>query len=261
VLRPASKSGVMGETPGRRACRGGTPRGRAAALCALMPDVWRLDGLALLRDVLKDGPLAGRIALVSSFGAQSTVLLDMVASVDPATPVIFLDTLKLFPETDRHREALIALLQLRDVRVVRPEQGGAGAARSARRPVAARSGCMLSGAEDRCPPNGACRLRGVDHRAQTLPGRRAPAAAHDRAEAVVRSDQDQSAGGPGPPRPWSAIAFGATCPSIRLPTRAVARSAASLARVRFQRTSRRAPAGGGAWTSQSVASTRLMRLS
>jgi hypothetical protein len=41
-----------------------------------MPDVWRLDGLALLRDVLKDGPLAGRIALVSSFGAQSTVLLD-----------------------------------------------------------------------------------------------------------------------------------------------------------------------------------------
>jgi hypothetical protein len=139
--------------------------------------------------------------------------------------------------------------------------GGAGAARSARRPVAARSGCMLSGAEDRCPPNGACRLRGVDHRAQTLPGRRAPAAAHDRAEAVVRSDQDQSAGGPGPPRPWSAIAFGATCPSIRLPTRAVARSAASLARVRFQRTSRRAPAGGGAWTSQSVASTRLMRLS
>jgi Phosphoadenosine phosphosulfate reductase family len=87
-----------------------------------MPDVWRLDGLALLRDVLKDGPLAGRIALVSSFGAQSTVLLDMVASVDPATPVIFLDTLKLFPETDRHREALIELLQLRDVRVVRPEQ-------------------------------------------------------------------------------------------------------------------------------------------
>jgi phosphoadenosine phosphosulfate reductase len=81
-----------------------------------------LDGLALLRGVLKDGPLAGRVALVSSFGAESAVLLDMVASVDPATPVIFLDTGKLFAETHAHREDLVELLQLRDVRVVRPEQ-------------------------------------------------------------------------------------------------------------------------------------------
>jgi phosphoadenosine phosphosulfate reductase len=80
-----------------------------------------LDGLALLRAVLKDGPLAGRIALVSSFGTESAVLLDMVASIDPATPVIFLDTGKLFAETHGHREALVDLLQLRDVRVVGPE--------------------------------------------------------------------------------------------------------------------------------------------
>jgi phosphoadenosine phosphosulfate reductase len=49
------------------------------------------------------------------------VLLDMVASVDPATPVIFLDTGKLFAETHAHRTALVELLQLRDVRVVPPE--------------------------------------------------------------------------------------------------------------------------------------------
>ena len=81
-----------------------------------------LDGLALLRGVLEDSPLAGRIALVSSFGAESAVLLDMVASVDRATPVIFLDTGKLFAETHAHRAALVELLQLRDVRVVSPEQ-------------------------------------------------------------------------------------------------------------------------------------------
>jgi phosphoadenosine phosphosulfate reductase len=79
-----------------------------------------LDGLALLRAVLREGPLKGRTALVSSFGAESAVLLDMVATVDPATPVIFLDTGKLFEETQDYREELTALLGLKDVRVVRP---------------------------------------------------------------------------------------------------------------------------------------------
>ena len=52
------------------------------------------------------GPFAGRIAMVSSFGAESAVLLDMVASIDRRTPVVFLETGKLFPETlVRHRRA------------------------------------------------------------------------------------------------------------------------------------------------------------
>ena len=78
------------------------------------------DGLALLRALLKEGPLAGRTALVSSFGAESAVLLDMVATVDPATPVIFLDTGKLFAETQEYREELVAVLRLGAVRVLRP---------------------------------------------------------------------------------------------------------------------------------------------
>ena len=80
-----------------------------------------LDGLALLRAVLREGPLKGRTALVSSFGAESAVLLDMVATVDPATPVIFLDTGKLFEETQDYRQELTRLLGLKDVRVARPE--------------------------------------------------------------------------------------------------------------------------------------------
>jgi phosphoadenosine phosphosulfate reductase len=45
----------------------------------------------------------------------------MVATVDPATPVIFLDTGKLFEQTQTYREELVELLRLSDVRAVRPD--------------------------------------------------------------------------------------------------------------------------------------------
>ena len=64
---------------------------------------------------------AGRLALVSSFGAESAVLLDLVARTDPGLPVIFLDTGKLFPETLAYREQLARRLGLRDVRDIRPD--------------------------------------------------------------------------------------------------------------------------------------------
>jgi phosphoadenosine phosphosulfate reductase len=79
-------------------------------------------GEALLRDMLLRA-FPGRIALVSSFGAESAVLLHMVASIDRATPVIFLDTGKLFPETLRYRDALCARLSLTDLRSVAPDAG------------------------------------------------------------------------------------------------------------------------------------------
>jgi phosphoadenosine phosphosulfate reductase len=62
----------------------------------------------------------GRIALVSSFGAESVALLHMVASINRETPVIFIDTGKLFVETKLYRQRLVKLLGLRDVRIVRP---------------------------------------------------------------------------------------------------------------------------------------------
>lgn len=79
-----------------------------------------LEGMALLRAALT-GPCRRRIALVSSFGAESAVLLDMVASIDPGTPVVFLDTGKHFPETLAHRDKLVATLGLEDVRTIRPD--------------------------------------------------------------------------------------------------------------------------------------------
>ena len=61
-----------------------------------------------------------RLALVSSFGTESAALLKVMADVDPAIPVIFLDTGWLFEETLAYRDTLIATLGLRDVRSVKP---------------------------------------------------------------------------------------------------------------------------------------------
>jgi phosphoadenosine phosphosulfate reductase len=61
-----------------------------------------------------------RLALVSSFGTESAALLKVMADVDPAIPVIFLDTGWLFEETLRYRDTLIAALGLRDVRSIKP---------------------------------------------------------------------------------------------------------------------------------------------
>jgi phosphoadenosine phosphosulfate reductase len=79
-----------------------------------------LAGEALLRPLI-EREFAGRIALVSSFGAEAAVLLHMVATIDRATPVLFLDTQKHFPETLRYRDELVAQLGLADVRSLTPD--------------------------------------------------------------------------------------------------------------------------------------------
>ncbi len=79
-----------------------------------------LDGLDLLASMIeKEFP--GRIALSSSFGTEAAVLLDLVAQVDPATPVIFLDTGKLFEETYNYLALLSNHLGLTDVRTISPD--------------------------------------------------------------------------------------------------------------------------------------------
>jgi phosphoadenosine phosphosulfate reductase len=70
---------------------------------------------AALRAVGRD-----RLALVSSFGTESAALLKVMADVDPAIPVIFLDTGWLFEETLAYRDTLISVLGLRDVRSIKP---------------------------------------------------------------------------------------------------------------------------------------------
>ncbi|MCA8896748.1 MAG: phosphoadenylyl-sulfate reductase [Amphiplicatus sp.] len=76
--------------------------------------------LEVLRRAIRD-EFAGRIALVSSFGAESAVLLHLVAQVDPKTPVIFLDTGKHFAQTLGYRKKLARDLGLEDVRDIHPD--------------------------------------------------------------------------------------------------------------------------------------------
>lgn len=68
------------------------------------------------------GGALGPVALVSSFGAESAILLHMAAQIDRAVPVIFLDTQLLFPETLAYHESLVTLLGLSDVRRIHPDR-------------------------------------------------------------------------------------------------------------------------------------------
>lgn len=76
---------------------------------------------AVLGHALGD-PDLGRVALVSSFGAESVVLLHLVSVVDRSLPVLFLDTEMLFAETLAYQLDLTDRLHLKDVRVLRPDR-------------------------------------------------------------------------------------------------------------------------------------------
>jgi phosphoadenosine phosphosulfate reductase len=78
-----------------------------------------LEGRALIRASVKNHP--GKVALLSSFGAESSVLLHMVSEIAPDLPVIFLDTEKLFPETLAYREQLVQELGLTNLVTARPD--------------------------------------------------------------------------------------------------------------------------------------------
>jgi phosphoadenosine phosphosulfate reductase len=80
----------------------------------------RVKATSLLRLAIED-LYPGRIALVSSFGADSAVLLHMVSEIDKKTPVVFVDTGQLFPETLAYRDALCARLGLENVIVAEPD--------------------------------------------------------------------------------------------------------------------------------------------
>ena len=61
-----------------------------------------------------------KIAVISSFAAESVVLLHHLATVDPTIPVLFLNTGKLFGETLRYRDRLQDVLGLTDIRTIGP---------------------------------------------------------------------------------------------------------------------------------------------
>jgi phosphoadenosine phosphosulfate reductase len=117
----------------------------AAAMEARFADV---PAAELLRTLLT-GELAGRVAAVSSFGAESAVLLHMVSAVDRDVPVIFTNTQKMFGETLEYRDELAEKLGLTDLRVYRPDP----------RLLAAKDATGLRWSYD---PDGCCEIRKVE---------------------------------------------------------------------------------------------------
>jgi len=114
---------------------------------------------AILRTVLED-VCPGCTAIVSSFGTESVALLHMAAMVDPAVPVIFLETGKHFEETLGYRERVVERLGLLNVTDQRPSP--ADVARE-----------DPGGNLHACDPNACCALRKVRPLQDALAGQAA----------------------------------------------------------------------------------------
>jgi phosphoadenylyl-sulfate reductase (thioredoxin) len=63
----------------------------------------------------------GRVAVLTSFGAESAAGLHMVSEIAPETPVLFLDTERHFDPTLQYRDRLVSRLGLTDVRSLKPQ--------------------------------------------------------------------------------------------------------------------------------------------
>ena len=88
--------------------------GDAIAASRLETRFARLSAQSLLRLAIQD-LYPGKIALVSSFGADSVTLLHMVSEIDKATPIVFVDTGQHFPETLAYRDQLVERFGLTNI--------------------------------------------------------------------------------------------------------------------------------------------------
>ncbi|HTI30850.1 MAG TPA: phosphoadenylyl-sulfate reductase [Sphingomonas sp.] len=97
-----------------------TPAFTAADAAALEAKWAGVGTVEMLRGLFADPPWSD-IALVSSFGSESAVLLHLVAQIDKTVPLIFINTQKIFGETLAYRDELSERLGFVDLRVFRPD--------------------------------------------------------------------------------------------------------------------------------------------
>lgn len=90
----------------------------ASTVSAASEALARLDTQAFLARLLAQQTPFGELAAVSSFGAESAVLLHLVATLNPMTRVVFLDTGFHFPETLAYRDELIVRLGLQRAQTI-----------------------------------------------------------------------------------------------------------------------------------------------
>ncbi len=114
------------------------------------------DALGMLATLIDSG-IAEHLGIVSSFGAESAVLLHLIAQVDPDMPVLFLETGKHFPETLAYRDTLVAQLGLTGLVNLMPDE----------RELVAKDENGLRWSYD---PDGCCEIRKVRPLARALAG-------------------------------------------------------------------------------------------
>lgn len=89
---------------------------------ALLNDRYRHHAaVSVLEHALGDEDV-GRTALVSSFGAESVVLLHMISLIDRTLPVLFIDTEMLFAETLAYQEEVAEKLGLTNIITVKADR-------------------------------------------------------------------------------------------------------------------------------------------
>lgn len=154
----ARRSGRAGMAETARTIDGidAAPRFTAADVARLNTRFEAVGTEAMIRMVLVE-KLLGAVAVVSSFGAESAVLLDLVARADRSIPVLFLDTGKMFPETLAYRDLLATRLGLTDLRNIAPDAAA----------VEAKDATGLRWSYD---PDGCCEIRKVLPLARAMTG-------------------------------------------------------------------------------------------
>ncbi|MHA6644836.1 phosphoadenylyl-sulfate reductase [Mesorhizobium sp. A623] len=110
----------MEQKPGQLDRVSGAEAGATADAAGLDALYGHLPAVEIIERAVTD-LFTGEIAGVSSFGADSAVLLHLIAQVDADLPVIFLDTGKHFEETFSYRDALAADFGLTNIRIVAPD--------------------------------------------------------------------------------------------------------------------------------------------
>lgn len=158
---------------GQSELRGDVEAG-SGRLARLRESFGQMETLAML-DAMIHHEFAGRIALVSSFGAESVALLDLVAEVAPDIPIIFLDTHKLFGETLTYRDRLAERLKLTNILTIEPDAAEVAAEDH--------NGLLWAGDPDAC-----CGLRKVRPLARAMEGFDAWITGRKRFQSDTRAD-------------------------------------------------------------------------
>ncbi len=198
--------------------------------------------------------LLGETGIVSSFGAESAVLLHLVTQAAPDMPVLFLDTGKHFPETLAYRDELAAKLKLNIVNLT-PDPDD----------LAAKDATELRWSYD---PDGCCEIRKVKPLEKALAdfdtsitGRKGFQSVDAAGPRALRTRRRHRPAEIQPARQLDArknsthISRCTTCRATLSRPKAIPRSAARRARQRSSRAKIRARAAGAAGTRPNAAST------